>query len=67
MIAIHPKYITDTAGEKWVTLPLHEFDNLMEELEGLEDICLFDEAKKEEKGTRILLTDYLKNRKGKNA
>ena len=67
MIAIHPQYITDTAGEKLVILSQHEFDNLMEELEDLEDIRLYDEAKKEDDGSRILLTDYLNNRKVKNA
>lgn len=66
MIAVHPQYITDTAGEKLVILPQHEFDNLMEELEELEDVRLYDEAKREDDGTRILLTDYLQERKAKN-
>jgi hypothetical protein len=66
MIAIHPQYIKDTAGKNLVVLPQNEFDILMEELEELEDIKLFDEAKKEDTGERILLSDYLKNRKKKN-
>jgi hypothetical protein len=33
----------------------------------LEDIRLYDEAKKEDTGERILLSDYLKERKVKNA
>lgn len=63
MIAIHPQYIKDTAGKNLVVLPQNEFDILMEELEELEDIKLFDEAKKEDTGERILLSDYLKKRK----
>lgn len=66
MIAIHPQYIKDTAGKNLVVLPQNEFDILMEELEELEDIKLFDEAKKEDTGERILLSDYLKKRKKKN-
>ena len=66
MIAIHPQYIKDTAGKNLVVLPQNEFDILMEELEELEDVKLFDEAKKEDTGERILLTDYLKKRKKKN-
>jgi PHD/YefM family antitoxin component YafN of YafNO toxin-antitoxin module len=66
MIALHPQYIKDTAGKNLVVLPQNEFDILMEELEELENIKLFDEAKKEDTGERILLSDYLKNRKKKN-
>ncbi|WP_421769817.1 hypothetical protein [Emticicia sp.] len=67
MTAIHPQYITDNTGKKIsVILPLKEFDAIMEELEELEDIRLFDEAKKEDDGTRILFSDYLKNRNTKN-
>lgn len=66
MIAIHPQYIKDTAGKNLVVLSQNEFDILMEELEELEDIKLYDEAKKEDTGERILLSDYLKKRKNKN-
>ena len=67
MLTVHPQYIIDTAGKKLVVLPLSEFDTLMEELEELEDIRLYDEAKKEDDGTRVLFSDYLKDRKEKNA
>ncbi len=53
MITVHPQYITDSAGEKLVVLPASEFKSIMEELEDLEDIRLYDEAKKEDDGTRI--------------
>lgn len=45
MLTIHPQYITDTAGKKMVILPKKEFDIIMEELEELEDIKLYDKAK----------------------
>ena len=45
MVAVHPQYITDTAGKKLVVLSLKEFDAIMEELEELEDIALYDESK----------------------
>ncbi len=67
MLDLHPQYIKDTNGEKsLVVLPAIEFETLMEELEELQDIKLYDEAKKEDDGTRILFSDYLKNRKQKN-
>ncbi len=68
MLTVHPQYIKDTNGNKsLVILPAKEFDTLMEELEDIEDIRLYDEAKKEDTGERILFSDYLKNRKTKNA
>jgi PHD/YefM family antitoxin component YafN of YafNO toxin-antitoxin module len=46
MVTVHPQYITDTQGKKLsVVLPLDEFETIMEELEELEDIRLYDEAK----------------------
>ncbi|MBC7889591.1 MAG: hypothetical protein H7Z13_17080 [Ferruginibacter sp.] len=62
MLTITPQYIIDTAGKKLVVLPLDEFNSLMEELEEQEDLQLYDEPKREDDGTRILLSDYLKNR-----
>jgi PHD/YefM family antitoxin component YafN of YafNO toxin-antitoxin module len=68
MLTIHPQYITDANGEKsLVILPAKEFDTLMEELEELEDIRLYDEAKKEDTGDRMSFSDYVKNRKAINA
>ena len=47
MLTIHPHYITDKAGKKIsVVLPMNDFKAIMEELEELEDIRLYDEAKK---------------------
>ena len=68
MIAVHPQYIKDANGKKsLVILPVKEFDTIIEELEELEDIKLYDQAKKEDTGARMLFSDYLKNRKQKNA
>ena len=68
MPAIHPQFITDNNGNKiYAVIPINEFNTIMEELEDLEDIKLYDEAKKEDNGERILFSDYVKNRKEKNA
>jgi hypothetical protein len=46
MLTVHPQYITDTAGKKIsVILPMKDFKAIMEELEELEDIKLYDKAK----------------------
>jgi PHD/YefM family antitoxin component YafN of YafNO toxin-antitoxin module len=66
MIAIHPQYVTDASGQKLVVLPVHEFNSIMEELEEIEDVRLYDEVKKEDDGDRMLLADYLKQRKAKH-
>ena len=39
---------------------------MLESMEELEDIRLYDQAKKEDNGERILFSEYLKNRKQKN-
>ena len=68
MVDVHPQYIKDTKGNKsLVVLSVQEFESLMEELEELEDIRLYDEAKKEDTGERMLFSDYLNSRKAKNA
>ena len=46
MIAIHPQYITDNKGKKIAAvLPMKEFKTMLEELEELEDIKLYDDSK----------------------
>jgi PHD/YefM family antitoxin component YafN of YafNO toxin-antitoxin module len=62
MLTVNPQYITDNKGNKIsVVLPIKDFKAIMEELEELEDIKLYDEAKKEDNGERILFSEYLKN------
>ena len=54
MLIVHPQYIKDSEGNKsLVVLPAKEFDTLMEELEDVEDIRLYDEAQKNDTGERI--------------
>lgn len=46
MLTVHPQYITDKEGNKIsVVLPIREFESLLEELEEMEDIKLYDEVK----------------------
>ena len=46
MKAIHTQYITDSAGKKVsVVIPIAEYEQILEELDELDDIKLYDEAK----------------------
>jgi PHD/YefM family antitoxin component YafN of YafNO toxin-antitoxin module len=45
MLTVHPQYITDTAGKKMVVLSMKQYKNIIEELEELKDIQLYDKAK----------------------
>lgn len=46
MVAIHPEFVVDEKNKKKaVLLPFAEWQHIMEELEELEDIRAFDEAK----------------------
>lgn len=68
MLTVHPQYIKDTDGNPTlVVLPAQEFESIMEELDELDDIRLYDEAKKEDTGERMLFSDYLNSRKEKHA
>ena len=52
MPSINPKYITDNTGKKIsVVLPMKDFKAIMDELEELEDIKLYDDAKKSKEPT----------------
>jgi PHD/YefM family antitoxin component YafN of YafNO toxin-antitoxin module len=66
----HTQYITDDKGKKVsVILPIKEYKNIMEELEELEDIRLYDEVKAN-KEQSIPLEKYIEKRrlkKKKNA
>ncbi len=47
MLTVQPQFIVDNEGKKIsVVLPMKDFKAIMEELEELEDIRLYDEAKK---------------------
>lgn len=46
MVNVTPQYITDDTGKKLsVIIPIADFESIMEELDELEDIRLYDEAK----------------------
>ncbi len=60
MLSLHLQYIKDTAGKSLVILPQIEFDNLINELEELEDIRLYDEAKSKDTGERISMEEVFK-------
>ncbi len=67
-MTLHPQFVTDQAGNKnAVLLPIKEYQLLLEEIEELNDIRLYDEAKKGDDGTRISFDDYVKQRKAKHA
>jgi len=49
MLTLHPQYIKDADGNSsLVVLPAKEFNSIIEELEDIEDIRLYDAAKKRE-------------------
>jgi PHD/YefM family antitoxin component YafN of YafNO toxin-antitoxin module len=61
MLTVHPQYIKDSNGNNsLVILPTTEFNTIMEELEELEDIRLYDEAKKGDTGERIPMEEAFK-------
>jgi len=46
MVTVHPEYVVDAlANRKAVLLPVSEWAHIVEELEELDDIRAFDEAK----------------------
>jgi PHD/YefM family antitoxin component YafN of YafNO toxin-antitoxin module len=61
MISVNPQYIKDINGKKsFVILPAKEFDTLLQNMEELEDIRLYDQAKKNDNGKRIPMEDAFK-------
>lgn len=61
MLTVHPQYITDNAGKKLaVVLPLDEFETMMEDLEELEDIRLYDDAKANDNDPSIPIDEAFK-------
>jgi len=65
MASIHPQYITDEAGKKIsVVLSLDEYQQILEELDELEDIRLFDESKND-KEPSMSFDEYVKLRRSK--
>jgi len=64
MIASSPQFIRNPRGKPVsVILPIKDYERMIDELEEIDDIRIYDEAKKEDKGEYILFSDYLINRK----
>ncbi len=63
-----PKFIVDEVGNRlFAILPIDDYNEMIEELEELEDLRLYLEAKKEDTGQRISIADYIESRKLKDA
>ncbi len=50
-----------------VVLPIKKYNKLIEKLEDLEDVRLYDEAKRDDDGYRISFEDYVKTRESKKS
>jgi hypothetical protein len=62
------QFIIDEKGKKIaVILPMSNYKKMLDDLDELEDIKLYDKAKKEDDGKRISFADYLLKRQAKNA
>lgn len=62
MVHLHPKFTTNEKGEQQVILALEEYQAILEALDELEDIRLYDAARLEDDGVRISLDEYLQKR-----
>ncbi len=62
---LHAQYIVDGSGKRVsVVLPVKDYKTMLDKIEELEDIRMYDEGKaKNEKS--ILLADYIKKRNKK--
>ena len=62
------QFLTDEKGNRTaVLLAIKKYNKLIEKLEDLEDVRLYDEAKREDDGYRISFEDYMKTRKSKKS
>jgi hypothetical protein len=60
------QFIIDEKGNKTaVLLPIKKYNKLIEALEDIEDVKMYDEAKKNDDGYRISFDDYVKKRASK--
>jgi hypothetical protein len=68
MKAMETQFLTDENGNRTaVVLSIKKYNKLIEKLEDLEDVRLYDEAKREDDGYRISFEDYMKTRESKKA
>jgi ribosome maturation factor RimP len=62
---VKPQYITDENGHKIsVILPVDEYERIIQELEDVDDVKLYDKVKNA-KESSIPFDDFLKQRKAK--
>ena len=66
MITLHAQYIKDANSKKiFVILPAKEFDIQLQKIEKQEDICLYDQAREEDDGQRVLMEEAFRMIKAK--
>jgi len=54
-------YLEDNKGKKVaIVIPISQYNKMIEELEDLEDVRLYDEAKKNDTGERIPMEEAFK-------
>jgi PHD/YefM family antitoxin component YafN of YafNO toxin-antitoxin module len=62
---VKPQYITDENGEKVsVVIPVNEYERIIEELEDIDDLRLFDEAKTDTEPP-MAFDEYVRQRQSK--
>lgn len=62
------QFLTDEKGKKTaVLLPIEKYNKMIEQLEDLHDVKLYDEAKRDDDGFRISFEDYVKTRESKKS
>ena len=67
ILKISPQYIRDAKGKRsFVVLSIGDFDKVMEELENIEDVKLYDQAIKKNAAKGILLDEYIHQREINN-
>lgn len=55
------QFVTDDHGKKLaVILPIKDYEKILEDLEDLEDVRLYDEVKKSDTGERIPMEEAFK-------
>jgi hypothetical protein len=55
------QFLTDEKGKRTaVVMPIEKYNKLMERLEDLEDVRLYDEAKRDDDGSRIPIDEAFK-------
>ena len=60
-MTLHPQFVTDSNGKAVsVILPMKEFQSILEELDELEDIKLYDKAKNNDDGVRIPMDEVFR-------